>query len=111
MKGEAQREDDVLDMVLQTEQEIQTQLATEKENIQRMLDAVRSESGARIAQEEARLRAWLEAEISAAESRAEAEARAIVDVAARAAEQIESLDDKTISRIIETYLLRILPVK
>lgn len=111
MKKVAQVKNDVLDKVLEAEQEIQAALADEKENIQSMLDAVRSEAEACIAEEEARLKTWLEAEISAAESRAEAEARAIVDSAAKKAERIGGIDDDTISRIIYEYIRRILPGK
>lgn len=111
MKKAAQVKNDVLDKVLEAEQEIQAALAAEKENIRSMLDAVRSEAEACIAEEEARLKTWFKAEISAAESRAEAEARAIADSAAKEAERIGGIDDDTISRIIYKYIQRILPGK
>lgn len=111
MKKVEQVKNDVLDKVLKAEQEIQAELAAQKENIQSMLDAVRSEAEACIAEEEARLKTWLEAEISSAESRAEAEARAIVDSAAKETERIRGIDDDTISRIIYEYIRRILPGK
>jgi len=102
-------ERDLLNKVLVTEREIQAKIESEKKRCVEKIEKARKEAQKRVHQEEAMLRVQLEKSVCKAEGIAEKKAADILEAAVRRAENLRSLPDAALQKIVMKYLDRILP--
>ena len=102
-------ERDLLSKILDTEREIQAKIESEKKRCAEALLKARKEAEEKIVQEEAVLREQLEKSVRKAEEIAEKRAAEILEAAARRAENLRSLPDEVLQKIVMKYIDSILP--
>lgn len=102
-------ERDLLSKILDTEREIQTKIESEKKRYAEAILKAKKEAEEKIVQEEAELREQLEKSVCKAEKIAEEKAVDILEAAARRADNLRSLPDEALQRIVMKYIDSILP--
>jgi len=102
-------ERDLLSKVLDAEKEIQAKIESEKKRLEEKIEKARKEAEERVLREETALREQLKESVCKAEEIAEEKAGEILEAAARRVENLRSLTDEALQRIVMKYIDSILP--
>jgi vacuolar-type H+-ATPase subunit H len=101
--------DDVLGKVVEVEKNIQNKIQSETGKAQEWLEKIKSECDEKISEHESDETSALQETVQHACSELEKKASAIIYEARKKAEQIETLRDDTLKRIIMNHITGILP--
>ena len=102
-------ERDLLSKVLEAEREIQAKIESEKKRLEEKIENARKEAEERVLQEEAVLSEQLKESVCRAEKISEEKAGESLEAAALRAENLRSLTDEALQRIVMKYIDSILP--
>jgi len=102
-------ENSILAKIIQTEGEIQEKIETARKRCTEQIQRLKEEAEKRIAHEESLVREQCRRSLEEAGLPAQQKASAILEAAARKAEQLRGLDDEALKQIIMKHIVSILP--